>query len=259
MKIRYAFIGLMVMSGWATAQTKAPASAQTKAPAKKAAAPAAAFKPALLNPASLKAQAPAEFEAKFVTTKGDFVIKVTRELSPNGADRFYNLVRNGFYDGAAFFRVIPGFMAQFGISAHPQVSAAWREARIPDDPIKASNKRGFISFAKPGAPNARTTQVFINFGDNSRLDSGGFSPFGEVTQGMEVVDSIHAGYGDGAPSGNGPNQGRIQAEGRAYLEKDFPQLDSIKSATIISPAPASPATKAPAKKSPAPKAPAKKS
>lgn len=255
MKIRYAFIGLIVVSGLAMAQSNAPASAQTKAPAKKAAAPAAAFKPALLNPASLRAQAPAEFEAKFVTTKGDFVIKVTRDWAPLGADRFYNLVRNGFYDGAAFFRVLPDFVVQFGISAHPQVSAPWREARIPDDPVKASNRRGFVSFAKAG-PNTRTTQVFINLTDtqrNTRLDEMGFPPFGEVTRGMEVVDSLHAGYGET------PNQGRIQMEGRAYLEKDFPQLDSIKSATIISPAPASPATKAPAKKSPAPKAPAKKS
>ena len=162
MKIRYAFIGLMVMSGWATAQTKAPASAQTKAPAKKAAAPAAAFKPALLNPASLKAQAPAEFEAKFVTTKGDFVIIVTREPSPNGADRFYNLVKNGYYDNATFFRAIAGFMVQFGISAHPEVSKQWREANVNDDPVKGSNKKGFISFAMRANPPGGSTRSSVS-------------------------------------------------------------------------------------------------
>jgi len=251
---------VMVASLWmcslAVAQTKTQKTAPAKgAPAKKAAAPAAAFNPALLRPATLNAAAPAEYEAKFVTTKGEFVIKVTRAWSPLGADRFYNLVKNGFYNGAAFFRVVSGFMVQFGISAHPEVSTPWREAKINDDPVKGSNKRGFISFAMAG-PNTRTTQVFINFVDNGRLDAMGFSPFGEVTQGMEIVDALYAGYGEGAPRGNGPDQGRMQAEGRKYLEAGFPQLDTIKSAAIVSPAP--PAAPA-AKKAPAKKAPAKKS
>jgi peptidyl-prolyl cis-trans isomerase A (cyclophilin A) len=231
-------------------QTSGGAAPQ-KSSARKAAAPARApFNAALLHPAKLTAQAPAVYQARFVTTRGEFVIKVTREWSPQGADRFYNLVRNGFYDGAAFFRVVSGFMAQVGISAHPQVSAAWREARIPDDPVKASNKRGFVTFAKTNAPHSRTTQIFFNYGDNARLDSMGFSPFGEVLTGMEVLDALYAGYGDGAPFGMGPDQGRIQAEGKAYLEASFPKLDTIKSATIVAPAPASasPAKKAPAKK-----------
>lgn len=247
--------GLVFALG-AFAQPKATAAAaQTKTPAKKAPATGAQpFKRVLLTPANLKEQAPPEFEAKFVTTKGDFVIKVTREWSPLGADRFYNLVKSGFYDGASFFRVVPGFVVQFGISAYPEVSAPWREARINDEPVKSSNKRGFVTYAK-GGPNSRTTQVFINLRDNARLDGMGFSPFGEVTQGMEIVEQLHAGYGDGPPGGNGPNQGRIQMEGRKYLEADFPSLDSIRTATIVSPAPAPP-PKSPAKKSPAKKAPA---
>jgi len=246
--------GLVCGSALAQAKKQGSTAAKT-APAKKAATPGAAFNPALLKPASLNATAPAEYEVKFTTAKGDFVIKVTRAWSPQGADRFYNLVKNRFYDGAAFFRVITGFMVQFGISAHPPVSAAWHEANIPDDTVKASNKRGFISFATSG-PNSRTTQVFINFGDNARLDAMGFSPFGEVTQGMDVVDAIYAGYGEGAPRGNGPSQDRMQAEGRKYLEADFAKLDTIKTTSIVGPAPAA---TAPAKKASAKKAPAKKS
>lgn len=240
------------------AQPKATATpAQTKTPATKSAAPAGAFNSKLLTPAQLKEQAPPIYEAKFTTTKGDFNIKVTREWAPRGADRFYNLVKHGFFDGATFFRAIAGFMVQFGISAHPQVSAPWREARINDDPVIGSNKKGFISFAMSG-PNSRTTQVFINLVDNARLDPMGFSPFGEVTSGMEVVEALHSGYGEGAPRGSGPEQGRVQMEGRKYLEAQFPNLDSIKSAMIISPAPAAPAKSAPTKKSTATKSTAKK-
>ena len=230
----------------AFAQPKTSATpAQSKTPAKKAAGPA--FKPALLTPAKLTEKAPEVYEVKFATTKGDFVIKVTREWAPLGADRFYNLVKNGYYDNATFFRAIAGFMVQFGISAHPEVSKQWREANVNDDPVKGSNKKGFISFAKPNAPNMRTTQVFINLVDNDRLDPLGFAAFGQVTQGMEVVEALHTGYGEGAPRGNGPDQGRVQSEGRAYLQANFPNLDSIKTATIVSPAPAAPAPKAPAK------------
>lgn len=208
---------------------------------------AAAKKPlagraSLLNPAALKAKAPDVYQAKFTTTKGDFVIEVHRDWAPLGADRFYNLVKNGFYDDAAFFRVLPGFMAQFGINAKPAVNKVWEQATIKDDPVKQSNKRGYVSFATAG-PNTRTTQVFINFGDNSRLDADGFSAFGTVTEGMDVADKLYSGYGEGAPGGNGPAQDRIQKEGKAYLDKNFPLLDSIKTAIIISPAgaPAPPA------------------
>ena len=183
------------------------------------------------NPAALTKQAPATYKARFDTSKGPVVIEVHRDWAPNGADRFYNLVKNGFYDDARFFRVISGFMVQFGISGDPKISAVWRNATIPDDPVKQSNKRGFITFATSG-PNSRTTQVFINFGDNGRLDRQGFSPFGQVTTGMNVVDTLYSGYGEGAPQGRGPSPGRIQAEGNAYLTKDFPNLDYVKKATI---------------------------
>lgn len=189
----------------------------------------------LLDPASLKLQAPAVYNVKFTTTKGDFVVKVTRAWSPRGADRFYNLVQNHFFDGAAFFRVIDGFIVQFGISARPEVSKVWQNANIPDDPVTQSNTRGTLTFATAG-PNTRTTQLFINLGNNANLNSMGFSPFGKVTSGMEVVDKLYSKYGEGAPSGHGPDQGRIQAEGKAYLEKSYPLLDTIKTAVIMPPA-----------------------
>ena len=185
----------------------------------------------LADPAALTEKAPASYKVKFDTSKGVVVIQVNRDWAPNGADRFYNLVKNGFYDEARFFRVISGFMVQFGINGDPKVSAQWRSANIPDDPVKQSNKRGFITFATSG-PNSRTTQVFINFGDNAGLDRQGFSPFGQVTTGMNVVDMLHSGYGEGAPQGRGPSQGRIQAEGNAYLTKDFQNLDFVRKATI---------------------------
>ena len=185
----------------------------------------------LRNPAALKEQAPAVFKANFDTSKGQFVIEVHRDWAPLGADRFYNLVKNGFYDDLRFFRVIPGFMAQFGIHGNPSVQAAWRPAQIKDDAVKQSNTRGMVVFATAG-PNTRTTQLFINFGDNTGLDKQGFAPFGRVVQGMDVVDKIYGGYGEGAPRGKGPDQGRIQAEGNAYLTKEFPRLDYIKAATI---------------------------
>jgi peptidyl-prolyl cis-trans isomerase A (cyclophilin A) len=183
------------------------------------------------NPAALNEKAPGTYKAKFDTSKGVFVVEVTRAWAPNGADRFYNLVKNGFYDDGRFFRVINGFMVQFGINGDPRVSAPWRDARIPDDKVTQSNKRGYITFATSG-PNSRTTQVFINFGDNAGLDNQGFSPFGRVTTGMNVVDALYSGYGEGAPSGRGPNQGKIQTEGNAYLTRDFANLDYVKKATI---------------------------
>jgi peptidyl-prolyl cis-trans isomerase A (cyclophilin A) len=189
--------------------------------------------PGFTDPARLTEKAPESFKVQFDTTKGKFTIEVTRSLAPNGADRFYNLVRSGYFKDIAFFRVIPGFMCQFGIHGDPNVAAKWRAAAIADDPVKGSNTRGTITFATAG-PNTRTTQLFINFADNSNLDSMGFSPFGKVTGGMDVVDKINGEYGEGAPRGGGPDQGRVQTEGNPYLKKDFPNLDYIKSATILS-------------------------
>ena len=191
-----------------------------------------AYSQNLGNPAALKEQAPPVYKVEFDTSKGPFVIEVHRDWAPNGADRFYNLVKNGFYDDVRFFRVIEGFMAQFGVNGDPKVSAAWREARIKDDPVKVSNKRTFVTFATAG-PNTRTTQVFVNYGDNSNLDSQGFSPFGQVVSGMKVVDSLYGGYGEGAPGGRGPNQARVQSDGNAYLASAFPNLDYVKKATIV--------------------------
>src|SRR5665647_80442 len=176
-------------------------------------------------------QAPASYKVKFETSKGAFVLQVTRAWAPLGADRFYNLVKSGFYDNVRFFRVISGFMVQFGISGDPAVMAGWRDAPIKDDPVTQSNKRGTITFAMAG-PNTRTTQVFISFADNDRLDASGFSPFGRVLSGMDVVDKLNPEYGEGAPRGRGPDQSRMQREGNAYLTKEFQRLDFVKKATI---------------------------
>src|SRR5438093_9330960 len=164
----------------------------------------AGAKPNFADPAKLTEKAPDSFKVRFDTSQGSFTVEVTRSLAPNGADRFYNLVRSGYFKDVAFFRVIPGFMCQFGIHGDPKVAAAWHKAQIPDDAVKSSNTRGAVTFATAG-PNTRTTQLFINFGDNSRLDSTGFSPFGKVTEGMDIVDKINGEYGEGAPSGRGPN------------------------------------------------------
>ena len=190
--------------------------------------------PPILQPesAAMNQTAPDTFRVRFDTTAGEFEIEARREWAPSGVDRFYNLAREGFFDEVRFFRVIEGFMAQFGISGDPRIAAAWQAARIPDDPVAESNTRGRVSFATAG-PGTRTTQLFINYGDNSRLDSMGFSPIGEVVAGMEVVDALHAGYGEGAPRGRGPDQGRIQREGNAYLEREFPELDWIRSAILV--------------------------
>lgn len=185
----------------------------------------------LRNPAALNEPAPPTYKADFETSKGSFTITVTRAWAPLGADRFYNLVKNGFYDDARFFRVLDDFMAQIGIHGNPTIAKAWMAARIQDDPVKQSNRRGYVSFATAGA-NTRTTQFFINFRDNSNLDRSGFAPFGEVTSGMNVVDRLYSGYGEGAPNGRGPDQTRLQSEGNAYLNKDFPRLDFVKAATI---------------------------
>jgi len=200
-------------------------SAQTAAPK-----PAAANK--LLTPASLTAKAPETYKAKFDTSKGVFVVEVHREWAPLGADRFYNLVKNGFYNNVRFFRVLTGFMAQFGMSGTPAVQKVWGAPaqNLKDDPVKQSNKRGYITFANAG-PNSRSTQVFINMVDNTFLDPEAmhFAPFGQVVEGMDVVDMLYTGYG----RQNVPDQGRITNEGNVYLTKEYPKLDFVKTATIV--------------------------
>ena len=181
---------------------------------------------ALRNPAKLKEVAPATYRVAFDTSVGPFVVEVHRAWAPRGADRFYNLVKNGFYNGVRFFRVIPNFMVQFGLNGDPRIQSVWRSANLADDPVTQSNKRGTITFATAG-PNSRTTQVFVNFRDNVNLDSDGFAPFGRVVTGLDVVDKINAEYRDR------PDQGRIQTQGNAYLMKAFPKLDYIKSASIV--------------------------
>jgi peptidyl-prolyl cis-trans isomerase A (cyclophilin A) len=186
----------------------------------------------LVNPAMLTEKAPDAFRVKFETSKGDFVVEVTRSWAPNGADRFYNLVKNGYYDGVRFFRVVPNFVVQFGIQGRPAVNDVWRGATFPDDPVTESNKRGTITYATSGK-NARTTQVFINLKDNGPLLDGrpdNFAPFGKVVEGLNVVDQLYPGYGDGPPSGRGPEQSRLQKEGNTYLDASFPKLDYIKKA-----------------------------
>ena len=218
----------------AKAQTPAHRKASGTTPAHKSTAHASTYERVLLRPTLLKAKAPATYKVKFVTTKGDFVVEVTRAWAPLGADRFYNLVRHHFYDNTSFFRVLKGFVVQWGLSAYPPVNAAWDHAPIKDDPVVQGNLRGYITYAM-GGPNTRTTQVFLNLVDNKRLDSMGFSAFGQVIEGMVVVDSLYSGYGEGAPDGKGPAQDSIEKLGRPYLDKDFPQLDSIKTTELILP------------------------
>ncbi len=210
--------------------TVALAAAQSNPPAQKSQTPAGAtqtpsFDPALLTPAALNAKAPATFDVKFVTTKGEFTAHITREWSPRGTDRFYNLVKHHYFDGCPFFRVIPGFMAQFGLTPYPEVNKAWMNANIPDDPVKESNTRGKITFAEAG-PDTRSTQVFVNYGNNAGLDKQGFAPIGEVTEGMEVVEKFVSKYG-----GN-PDQEKITLQGRAYLRQYMPDLDYVNTARI---------------------------
>jgi peptidyl-prolyl cis-trans isomerase A (cyclophilin A) len=235
-------LGLAAFSTVAQAPaSQAPATAPKPAPKPATAAHPATTThmttdPALLHPATLKAAAPETFDATFHTTKGDFVIQVTRSWAPLGADRFYNLVKHGFFTGAPFFRVLPGFVVQFGITGNPAVNKVWQDASIKDEPVKEHNLIGTVTFAKSQLPNSRTTQLFINLGDNSsNLDPQGFSPFGKVITGMDVVQNIYSGYGQQ------PDQQAIQTQGSAYFLKQYPKMDLIKSAVISSPA-ASPAT-----------------
>ncbi len=194
-----------------------------------------AANPALLDPTLVAEKAPEAFRVDLETTKGDVVILVNRSWAPKGADRFYNLVKIGYYDNIAFYRVIKGFMAQCGFNGDPAVTAAWSREKLTDDPIVQANTRGMVTFAM-GGPDSRTTQFFVNYADNSYLkDHGAFAPFGKVISGMDVMDSIYAGYGEGAPNGRGPSQGKIASAGNAYLEENFPKLDYIKRARIVEP------------------------
>jgi peptidyl-prolyl cis-trans isomerase A (cyclophilin A) len=182
----------------------------------------------LKDPSQLTEQAPDQYRARFDTSKGVFVIAVTREWAPLAADRFYNLVKNGFYNDSRFFRVLSGFMAQWGLHADPSVQSAWRTANLRDEPVKKSNTRGFVSFTRESSPNSSYTMVFINYKDNSYLDADGFAPFGEVVSGMDVADQLYSGYG----RQNVPDQRRIVRDGNAYLQAEYPMLDFVKTATI---------------------------
>jgi peptidyl-prolyl cis-trans isomerase A (cyclophilin A) len=239
-----AVIAVSASLGFETlAQTPAPAAAPqsgsqnsttaTKKPATAATATHSTYDRALLHPSLLKDKAPDTYVVKFVTTRGEFTITVNRAWAPLGADRFYNLVKHHFYDNAVVFRAVPNFVTQFGISSYPAVSTAWKKTEIKDDPVTQTNKKGAIVFATAG-PNTRTTQVFINLKDNTFLDKTGFAPFGTVdADGMKVVEMFYDQYGDGA----GIDQDQIEKTGKPYLDKSFPKLDVINSATIISPAP----------------------
>ena len=250
--------GMLGIASQTAAQTPAQAPAKPKtATAPKAAgtAPKAAtarsYDRTLLRPALLKDKAPETYQVKFVTTRGEFTVTVTRAWAPIGADRFYNLVKHHFYDNASFFRVVPGFVVQFGISAYPVVSAAWQNANIKDEPVTGSNKRGYLTYAKTSQPNTRSTQIFINLKDNAGLDRQGFSPFGVVdAQGMKVVDMLYDQYGDSA----GPDQDQIAKQGKPYIDKGWPKLDSIKSATLVAPPSETPPAKPAAPKAATPAA-----
>jgi peptidyl-prolyl cis-trans isomerase A (cyclophilin A) len=211
-----------------TAPPAAQSASAAAAPAPVSSGPlASVVHPALLEPSTAKEQAPDVFKARFTTAKGDFVIEVHRDWAPNGADRFYNLVKMGYFDDTRFFRNVEKFMVQWGISGDPKVNAAWQHADIPDDPVKQSNKLGFVTFAQTSLPNSRGTQVFINTADNPRLDAARFAPFGQIVKGMTVVEALYNGYGES------PNQGAIQSRGNAYLDAQFPLLDGTKHAEII--------------------------
>jgi peptidyl-prolyl cis-trans isomerase A (cyclophilin A) len=218
--MKHALIATMLCVG-AWAQTK-----EVPKAAPKAATPAGMD---LLKPDTIRGKAPAVFVARLQTTKGNIDIRVVRDWAPNGADRFYNLVRAGFYDNVYIFRVVEGFMAQFGISSNPQISKVWQNRNMLDDRVIQSNKRGFLTYAQTDEPNSRSTQLFINRADNSFLDEKRFAPFGEVVEGMLVVDQLYSGYGEQTTNA----QGSIAAQGESYLNRYFPRLDKIVKATIL--------------------------
>jgi len=190
--------------------------------------------PALLDPSLATATAPDIFKVKMETTAGDFIIEVHRDWAPRGADRFYNLVKIGYFDDIAFYRVIKGFMAQVGMNGDPKVTQAWSKARIQDDPVKKSNTKGMVTFAMGAQPNTRSSQIFINLANNSFLDKpSNFAPFGKVVEGFDTVKDLYDGYGEASPRGKGPTQGRIHRDGNVYLKGEFPKLDYIVHAEIV--------------------------
>ena len=243
------FVTLIFVASFALV-TQTPAQTPAQAPAKPRPSAGAAGKSAaatydrtLLRPAMLKEKAPETFQAKFETSRGDFIMDVTRAWAPNGVDRFYNLVKHHFYDNMVVFRVHSGFVAQFGISSYPAVSAAWRSSDIKDDPVTQSNKRGFVTFAQTSSPNSRSTQIFINFTDNSFLDGQRFAPFAIVNpEGMKVAEMLYDQYGEQPTE----EQDQIARLGKPYLDSKYPKLDVIKHATIVGAA-AAPAKSAAAK------------
>ena len=246
------FVALFALAMQTLAQTpaQAPARPRTGASAAGKSAARSTYDHTLLRPSLLKEKAPETFQVKFETTRGDFVMNVTRAWAPIGVDRFYNLVKHHFYDNMVLFRVVPGFVVQFGISSYPAVSAAWSHANINDDPVTQSNKRGFVTFAKTSAPNSRSTQIFISFKDNSFLDSQGFAPFAVVdAAGMKVVEMFYDQYGDQPTN----EQDQIARAGKAYLDSKYPKLDVIKRATTVGAAAATASAK-PAAKASAPAA-----
>jgi len=184
------------------------------------------------SPAELSQPAPDSFTVLFETSKGRFTVQAHRAWAPLGVDRFYFLTKNEYWDGVRFFRVLPNFVVQFGIHGDPKISEAWKGRTIADEPVKQSNQAGFLTYAM-GGPNTRTTQIFINKRDNSRLDSIGFAPIGKVIDGMHVVEQLYAGYGEGSPRGGGPDQERMRLQGNSYLERQYPKLDSIVKARIV--------------------------
>lgn len=243
--------GAVCLSAPSQAQTKvAPTTATKKAATATTGtkrAPAAPAKPNLLNPKAFTAKAPDTYKVKMMTTKGEVLIQVTRSWAPLGADRFYNLVKAGYYDGDPFYRIVPGFVVQWGFTPRPDVNRAWANANLQDDPVTQSNRRGTITFATSG-PNTRSTQLFINLAENQRLDGMGFSPFGEVVSGMDAIDKLNQEYGEQ------PQQDRLAMEGSSYFSKTFPNLDVIKGATIVTDATAPVANPGPAQvKKPTPR------
>lgn len=229
MKLITPFLSLFVLASCLDADDKAPAAEKKETPA----AAAKEAHPAMKDPSKAVEKAPDKFTAVFTTTKGEFEITVNREWSPLGADRFYNLVKIGYFQDVAFFRVVEGFMVQFGVHGDPAVNKVWKDANIKDDgKAVVTNAPGKVTLARSPGPNSRSVQFFINYGDNGRLDKDGFTPFGEVTKGMDIVKSLYSGYGDGPPYGRGPDQGVLQSQGNAFLKKSFPELDYIKSAKL---------------------------
>jgi len=230
--VSFSLLVVLCLFGWSCTGDKAAESPSEQEPVASVESMPEEPNPALLVPGLAHEKAPAVFRIEFETTKGPFIVTVNRDWAPRGADRLFNLVNIGFFEETAFFRAIEGFVVQFGISGNPEVNSQWSTARIQDDPVKASNKRGCVTFAMAG-PNSRTTQVFINLRDNSDLDTQGFAPIGRVTEGLSVIDSLYTGYGEMAPKGKGPKPKVFNRRGNKYLKMQFPELDYVKRASIL--------------------------